>query len=78
MNPKMKEVAKVYGIEINDVERGKGGLFYVASDGEKRILNDIFDANDDYTAPRRESISLKKCRTYTAYSGIAFLMSDAA
>lgn len=78
INQKVKELAKMYGIEVNDVEAGKGGLFYAATDGHKRRLNDIFDVDDNYVIPRNESVSLKKCRTYSSYSEIAFLMPDAA
>lgn len=35
MNQYIEELAKLYGIEINDVEPGKGGLFYRTDGGEK-------------------------------------------
>lgn len=74
----MEALAALYGMEINQTETGKGGLFYTDSEGIKKELNDVFDIYDDYTVPKCESISIKKCGMYSMYSEIAFLMSDAA
>lgn len=43
LTTKLNELAELYGIEINDVEPGHGGLFYTDSNGNKERLDDIFD-----------------------------------
>lgn len=75
-NQYMEEMAKLYGIEILDVESGKGGLFYEA-DGKKIKLSDVFDF-EDYGTLVCDNVSLQKCNTYSNYSEIATLMSNAA
>lgn len=77
MRKRIEELAELYGIEINNVESGKGGLFYKDTEGTKIALKDIFDSYD-YTTPRLESVSLKKCNTYSSYSEISSLMLNAA
>lgn len=74
---RLEELAKIYGIEINYVEKGKGGLFLEDSQGQKRVLDDIFDSND-YIVSGYESINLKKCNTYTSYVIMEDLLSNAA
>ena len=44
INHEIAELAKIYGIEISNVESGKGGLFYTDSQGNKEILDTIFDS----------------------------------
>lgn len=77
MNKRMEELAKIYCIEINDVETGNGGLYYTDSYGTKMMLNDVFDL-DDYTTPKHESVSFDECSLYSTYSVIAALMINAA
>lgn len=77
INQKIEELAKIYGIEINDVETGNGGLYYIDSYGTKIILNDIFDL-DDYATPKHESVSFEECSAYSTYSEIVALMLNAA
>ncbi len=78
ITPNVEELAKVYGIEINDVETGEGGLFYVNFEGRKEFLNDIFNSSDTNAGVRYESVTLENCSMYSTYSGMAFLMSNAA
>jgi len=77
MKQGFEELAEIYGIEINDVEAGNGGLFYADLQGTKILLNDIFD-EEDYTTPRQESVSLEECSAYSTYSEIVALMLNAA
>lgn len=76
MNQYIEELAKLYGIEINDVEPGKGGLFYRTDGGEKIELSDVFDV-EGYGTLVCDNVSLQKCNTYSSYSEIAALMSSA-
>lgn len=73
----LEELAKMYGIEINNVEAGKGGLYYVDLQERKVALDDVFDV-EEYTASKHESVNLKKCSTYSTYSVLTSLMLDAA
>ncbi len=41
MEQRIKEMAELYGIEIEEVEPGQGGLFYVDAEGEKIMLSDV-------------------------------------
>lgn len=60
MNQYIEELARLYGIEINDVEPGKGGLFYGQA-GEKKIeLQDIFGLSDARTFIS-DNVCLEKC-----------------
>lgn len=78
INHEITELAKIYGIEISNVESGKGGLFYTDSQGNKEILDTIFDSND-YIVSKNETISyLKKCSTYSTYSQEESLRANAA
>lgn len=77
MEQKMQELCKLYGIEINDVEEGQGGLFFADAAGNKMILDDIFDSVD-YATPKHEKLTLPMCDLYSTYSEIASLMANAA
>ena len=67
MQRKIEELAKIYGIEINTVPKGEGGLFFTDIEGNKYKIDDIFDENS-YSAEKYETISFNKCSKYSAYS----------
>lgn len=73
----MKELAEVYGIEIEKTEPGQGGLFFVGSEEEKIELKDIF-SSEYHTMPQRESISFEKCNTYSTYTDVVTSMLNVA
>ena len=76
-NLKFEELAKLYGIEIQDVAAGQGGLFFSDSFGEKQELEGIFESGD-YMEPVYESFSLQECDAYSVYSEQVLLLSNAA
>lgn len=77
MNRSFEELAKLYGIEINNVESGKGGLFHIDSNKTKIELNNIFISND-YITPTHEIISFLECESYSIYENTESLMLAAA
>lgn len=42
----MEDLANLYGVEINETDPGKGGLFYEDFEGNKTLVNDIFESED--------------------------------
>lgn len=77
INLYIEELAKIYGIEVDDVEPGHGGLFY-GDDGDKKIeLRDILELSR-YATLVCDHVSLKDCNIYSTYSEMVGLMSNAA
>lgn len=64
---KVKELAQLYGIEINSAEVGKGGIFYIDSEDNKEEIKDIFNS-DTFITSKHENVSLRICKTYSTYS----------
>ena len=77
MDHMVEELANLYGIEIYDANPGQGGLFYADSEGNKVVLNDIFES-DDCVSLKEESVSLRNCKLYSTYSANASSMPSAA
>ena len=75
-NQACEELAKLYGIKINTVDHGKGGLFYVDSNGEKSDLKDFFSY--DYTLPINGFMPFQNCAHYSTYNSSDSLMVEAA
>ena len=69
-------LAKLYGIEIDDVEAGKGGIFYSDDQGNHVQIDDLFEGEEVMSS--FESLRLNQCDMYTAYSDITTLMVVAA
>ncbi|WP_299235486.1 hypothetical protein [uncultured Bacteroides sp.] len=61
-----EDLAKLYGIEINTVESGKGGLFYTTSNEEKMELN-LTLTIDKYMTPQLEILPFLECNTFSNY-----------
>lgn len=69
-------LAKLYGIEIDDVEAGKGGIFYSDDQGNNIQIDDLFEGEEFMSS--FESLRLNQCDMYTEYSDITTLMVVAA
>ena len=76
-NQIIEELCKVYGIEITDVEPGKGGIFYTDSDGSEKKMGNPFE-QEDLSVPIKESITIKSCKIYLDYADLIDLLSTAA
>lgn len=76
-NQAFEELAKLYGIKINIVECGKGGLFHVDSNGQKADLENLFSTSD-YTIPKHEIMPFQNCNFYSTYTDLDSLMVEAA
>lgn len=67
MQRNMEELAKIYGIEINQVPKGKGGLFFTDIQGNKYKIDNIFDEYN-YRVEKYERIKFNQCTEYSVYS----------
>ena len=60
----IEDLAKLYGIEINIVTPGKGGLFYTDSNNIKIELDHFFDID---TTLRHEILPFVECNAFFNY-----------
>lgn len=75
-NQAFEELAKLYGIKINAVDHGNGGLFYVDSNGKKSDLKDF--CSYEYTLPVHRFMPYQNCVYYSTYNDSDSLMVEAA
>lgn len=77
MKQAFEELAELYGIKVNVVECGKGGLFHVDSNGQKVDLEKFFSTSD-YTIPKYEMMPFENCNFYTTYNSFDSSRGEAA
>lgn len=77
MKQAFEELAELYGIKVNVVECGKGGLFHVDSNGQKVDLENVFSTSD-YTIPKHEMMPFGNCNSYSTYTSLDILRGEAA
>lgn len=58
-------LAKDYGFEVNKVEAGEGGMFYIDEENRKIKVNDLFfeeDINMNIKLPLNEQYKMYGCK----------------
>lgn len=75
MERQIMELAQRYGIQINDVALGHGGLFNMNLSGEKEEITDYFLEED--VIKNQEQVSFRDCNKYIEYNENALLVSAA-
>lgn len=75
-NQLFEELAKLYGIEIQYGLKENAGFYYTDSNDTLQKLDTIFD--EEFSVPRRETISVEECSSFDTFSIMDTSISEAA